>query len=347
MVIYNKLKSFLKPIIYKIYHYVDYKVVQKFFYASFHCLALYNMNQRKGSAEKKKNLQALGYTAVSILLLVCLVVFVGWTSTPPPPQNTDEGIEVNLGNSDQGVGDVAPMIPGEPSANNEPETPPEASPANPTPDEPETNKEVAENNDASAPEIKVSPKPKEKPKVEELKAERKHVKLSQTKAVVRKQKAIESPKPTPPTPKAVYKGGANKGTGGNGADSYNGFRNQGIAGGNGDQGKINGNPNSNNYNGNGGTGHSGVSVRAGLRGRWFTSLPSFEDNFNENAKVAVDIVVNRNGNITSASINPRGTTTTNANIRGIALRKARQLKFNAGQLEEQSGTIVFNFKLRG
>ena len=305
------------------------------------------MNQKKGSEEKKKNLQALGYTAISSLLLVCLVVFVGWTSTPPPPPNTDEGIEVNLGNSEQGLGDIAPMVPGDPSASNEPETPPEATPSNPTPDEAESNKEVADNNEASAPEIKVSPKPKEKPKIEKPKVEKRPVKPSQTAVIVHKPKAIESPKPTPPTPKAVYKGGANKGTGGNGADSYNGVRNQGIAGGNSDQGKINGNPNSNNYNGNGGTGHSGVNIRAGLQGRRFTSLPSFEDNFNENAKVAVDIVVSRNGSVTSASINPRGTTTTNANIRAIALRKARQLNLNAGQVDEQSGTIVFNFKLRG
>ena len=46
----------------------------------------------------------------------------------------------------------------------------------------------------------------------------------------------------------------------------------------------------------------------------FRSCPSFEDDFNENAKVAVDITVDAGGNVTSASVNPRGTTTTNANV---------------------------------
>src|SRR5947199_362365 len=65
---------------------------------------------------------------------------------------------------------------------------------------------------------------------------------------------------TPPKvvkPKAVYAGGKNPNNGGNNADSYNNIRNQGIAGGNGDQGKPNGNPNSDSYTGNGGTGNGG------------------------------------------------------------------------------------------
>jgi hypothetical protein len=38
---------------------------------------------------------------------------------------------------------------------------------------------------------------------------------------------------------------------------------------------------------------------------------------------------------------------TNASVRAIALRKARQLKLNAGGDDEQTGTIVFDFKLKG
>lgn len=49
----------------------------------------------------------------------------------------------------------------------------------------------------------------------------------------------------------------------------------------------------------------------------------------------------------SAVVNPRGTTTTNGNIRSIATRKAMQLKLNAGEEDEQTGTILFDFKLRG
>lgn len=131
------------------------------------------------------------------------------------------------------------------------------------------------------------------------------------------------------------------------------MRDQGIAGGKGDQGNPNGNPNSDSYKGNaasgnaGSGGNGGVDIRSGLNGRRITRLPSFEDDFNENAKVAVDITVDRAGNVTQAMVNVRGTTTTNQNIRNIAIRKARSLKLNAGDAEEQTGTLVFSFKLRG
>ena len=71
--------------------------------------------------------------------------------------------------------------------------------------------------------------------------------------------------------------------------------------------------------------------------------PSFQDDFNENAKVAVDLSVNASGAVTGATYQPRGSTTSNAGLKDIALRKARQLKFAAG--DEQRGTIIFNFKV--
>ena len=160
-----------------------------------------------------------------------------------------------------------------------------------------------------------------------------------------------STKPLPsPTPKAVFKGTtASTSKAGNNTDSYNGVANQGIAGGKGDQGKPNGNPNSDSYNGNAASGKSGsggVAIKNGLDGRRITKFPSFEDDFNENAKVAVDITVDQLGNIIAATINPKGTTTTNTNIRNIALQKARTLKLNSGPAETQTGTLVFSFILR-
>jgi hypothetical protein len=106
------------------------------------------------------------------------------------------------------------------------------------------------------------------------------------------------------------------------------------------------------YTGNGGNGtggpagaRGGVDIRSGLDGRRIAKLPSFEDDFNENAKVAVDIIVNSSGQVIGATVNPKGTTTTNANIRNIAIKKAKMLRLNAGTDPEQKGTIVFSFKI--
>ncbi|SDZ80231.1 hypothetical protein SAMN05192529_1025 [Arachidicoccus rhizosphaerae] len=289
------------------------------------------------SQEKQKNLKALGYTILTCGALAVALIFASWTLPTPPPEVVDNGIEVNLGNSDQGMGDIAPQLPGEPTSDDQTPTdnPP---PMVATETQPQEYKEVADSKE-DVPVVKTSPKPKEVKKPEP-KAVEKSVKKTTEKKVINKT-------PAPPSPKAVYNGGTNKGTGGNNADSYNGKRNQGIAGGNGDQGKINGNPASDNYNGNGGTGTSGISIRSGLSNRRFVGDRSFTGKFNENAKVAVDIVVNKNGSVTSASVNPRGTTTTNSTILSIAIRKAKELKFNQGTVDAQTGTIVFNFKLNG
>ncbi|RFM27980.1 hypothetical protein [Deminuibacter soli] len=283
--------------------------------------------------ESKKNLQALGLTAVIIGVLALLLFVIGWTLPQMPVPVQDEGIEVNLGNSDQGQGDIAPAIPGEASA--EQTTTFDPPPSAQTNAAPEETKPVEESKDPDATPIHTPDKPSPKP----------NPKHTETSVAHKKPKAVvPNPTPVPPKPKAVYAGGKNTGNGGNGADSYNGVRNQGIAGGKGDQGKPNGNPNSDSYTGNGGSGKSGVSIRSGLQGRRITHFPSFQDDFNENAKVAVDVSVNESGTVTGATVNPRGTTTTNTTIRSIAIRKAQQLKFNTGGTQ-QTGTIVFDFKL--
>ncbi len=294
-----------------------------------------NISYNEQQFERNKNIKALAITIAVCVAMFLLMILVSWTPPQTPLPLVDNGIEVNLGNSDAGLGTVAPQIPGEPSKAEETDVqPPKAIASH---DEPEESKEVADNEEKETPVIHTSPKPKEQPKHETVipKAKPKE-----------KEQAVVAP-PAPPKPKAVYKGGtAQNNSGGNGADSYNGVRNQGIAGGKGDQGKAYGNPASDSYTGNGGTGKGGVSIRSGLSGRKFTHLPSFTDDFNENAKVAVDITVDAAGNVTNATRNPRGTTTTNSGIIGIALSKARQLKLNKGT-DEQTGTIVFDFKLRG
>jgi outer membrane biosynthesis protein TonB len=292
------------------------------------------------SFEKEKNIKAGMYTGIVCAALLIVFFFAKWTLPVIPQPVVEEGIEVNLGNSDEGLGDIAPQVPGEPAAAAEESyTPPQTQQpvAN---DEPDI---ATDDNDPEAPEIS-------KPVKKVVKTPAKPVTKTEVVSKPRPNTTpVTNPTPTPapPRPKAVYKGGTNTGTGGNGADTYNDSRNQGIAGGRGDQGSPNGNPNSDSYKGNASRGNSGVRITRGLGGRSITRYPSFEDDFNENAKVAVDIRVDQSGRVVSAVVNPRGTTTTNAGIKSIATRKAMQLKLNAGGEDEQTGTIVFDFKLRG
>lgn len=290
--------------------------------------------------ETDKNVRAATYTGIICGTLLLLCFLISWTNPVPEIPTMDEGIEVNLGNSEEGLGEEAPMIPGPPAAEEqEVNTPPKSQLT-----EAVDNKEVeTDDNDKEAPPA-VVPKPAAA-KPEAKKIPEKETTVKNTKP---QPQVVNNPEPKPRKPAAVYKGGTASGTGGNDADSWNNSRNQGVAGGKGDQGKPNGNPDADSYTGNGGSGNSGVSISRGLQGRRISRLPSFEDDFNENAKVAVDVRVDGNGNVVSATYQPRGSTTSDAGMRSIALQKAKQIKFtpSASGGEESIGTIIFNFRLK-
>src|ERR1700744_980720 len=73
-------------------------------------------NSMPDQFESQKNLKATGYTAVICALLLIVLLYVSWTRPVEVPPVVEEGIEVNLGNSDKGMGTDQPYLPGQPSA---------------------------------------------------------------------------------------------------------------------------------------------------------------------------------------------------------------------------------------
>jgi len=293
------------------------------------------MTERNDHFESEKNMKAGGLTLGICVLLLLVLFYVSWTEPVNPPPVVEEGIEVNLGNSDKGLGDNQPFLPGEPSAvEKEKYTPPKQAAVV---KEPVKDVETDDNNKEDAPVVKKAPVTK--PNATKIPDKE----ITKVKVKPVKKPEILPEKPAPPRPKAVFRGVNGNGTGGNAADDFKPGGNQGIAGGRGDQGAPGGNPNSNNYVG-GGHGSGGVSISRGLGGRHIVSTPSFTDEFNENAKVAVDIHVDAGGNVTDVDYQMRGSTTSDGNMVAIAKRKARQVKFSGGD-GESVGTIIFNFKI--
>ena len=291
------------------------------------------MDNRNHEFEARKNRKAGLYTLLICGTLCLLLFLISWNLPFNPPVPVEEGLEVNLGNSDQGLGSDQPFLPNDPSKQDQEKyTPPKTVAATK-----EALKDVeTDDKDPDAPAVKKPPVTKPEAK----KIPDKDLTVRMPRKTV--QPAI-NPTPAPPKPKAVFHGVNGEGTGGNDADHFKPGGNQGVAGGKGDQGQPGGDPNSTNYKG-GGHGN-GIAIIGGLQGRRISSTPSFTDEFNENAKVAVDIHVDAAGNVTSAEYQAKGSTTADASLKAIAIRKAHQVKFNTGS-DESSGTIIFNFKLK-
>lgn len=286
--------------------------------------------------EAEKNIRATVYTLIVCVLLLIALLVVKWTLAliPPPPE--EEGIEVNLGNSDQGLGDDQPFLPGKPAPSDEQSyTPPKVQN---TPVEAVKDFET-DDKDEEAPVVKKPPVTKpEATKVPEKE-------IVKAPPVKKPQVTNDPPAPAPPKPKAVFKGVNGTGTGGNEADNYKKGGNEGIAGGRGDQGAPGGNPDADNYKGGGRGNGGGIAITKGLSGRRIISFPKFEDEFNSNERVSVDVRVDAAGNVVSAEYQQLGSSTADANYKAIAIRKAKLVKFSAGQ--EGMGTIQFNFKVKG
>ena len=292
------------------------------------------MNQSEHQFESRKNRRAGLYTLFICGTLFLLLFLISWTLPFNPPAPVEEGLEVNLGNSDQGLGNDQPFLPNDPSKQDQEKYGPPKTVAATK----EALKDVETDDKDPDPAPAVKQPPVTKP--DATKIPDKDLAVKTPKKVV--QPAV-NPTPVPPKPKAVFNGVKGDGSGGNDADHFKPGGNQGIAGGKGDQGAPGGDPNSTNYTG-GGHGN-GIAIARGLQGRRISSTPSFTDEFNENAKIAVDIHVDATGNVISAEYQAHGSTTSDANLKAIAIRKAHQVKFNSGA-DESSGTLIFVFKLK-
>ncbi|MEO5685266.1 MAG: hypothetical protein ABIQ88_21650 [Chitinophagaceae bacterium] len=293
------------------------------------------INATEANFETKKNMQAGTITLAIMASLFLFFLLVGWTTPSLPQALPEEGMEVNLGNSDAGMGNDQPFEPGKPAPQDQQEyTPPKAVATQ----QEDVKDPLSDDKDDEAPEIK-------KPPVVKPEATKIADKEEPKKITPKKIETVAAPAPAPARPKAVFKGVNGTGTGGNEADSYKKGGSEGIAGGKGDQGRPGGDPDSKNYTG-AGHGNSGVSISRGLQGRFFTKVYTYQGEFDTNEKVAIDVRIDKNGNVLSASYQPRGSTTSSSSYKDKAIEIVKKSKLNpGGGDEEQTGTVVINFKI--
>jgi len=303
----------------------------------------------------KENRYGLLGTIVFHTGLLLLLLFVGFTGYPPLIPG-DEGITVNFGDSETGLGDIEPspvIAQDEPTTTVKQEDVPAATPAAPAVTKVKTSpaKEEVETQDfektAAIEAAKAAAKKKkEEDRLEKLETERKKKEILEQQRVAAEAKAkqeadnrriaeIENR-----TKGAFGKGGGTGGTGnGNGTS-------QGVTYGGGNQGVPTGDPNSDNYGPGGrGSGTKGTGISYNLEGRTATSTPKPSYPGREDGTVVVKITVDKNGKVTSAEPGQRGTTTMNPDLFDAAKRAAMLAKFNIDENAPafQFGTITYRF----
>lgn len=263
--------------------------------------------------------------AVHLMLLLALWFLVLRTPLPLPGE---EGILVNLGYSDQGMGKVQKeqpiekqkVIPPKPKA-----TKPAASKAK---------EDIITQETEKAPSLKkVKKNKKKKPKKVEdkKKVEKENKKEEKTEKTKEKPKKVEPKKPKV-NPKALYKGKkTSQESAGEGETNQEG-----------DQGSSSGDKSSTNHTEGGGTGN-GISYS--LSGRKFKHLPKPEYKSNDQGKIVVTIYVNKYGKVVRAVPGAKGTTISDTRLHALTKKAALRAQFSANPEapEVQKGTITYNF----
>ncbi|MBL7472494.1 energy transducer TonB [Robertkochia sediminum] len=301
-------------------------------------------------------------TSIILAMLIALMFYVGLSYLDPPPE---EGISVNFGYMDTGSGDVQPKEPirSKPEPVPEPEpvqdeveevTPP---PPEPEPVEPEAEEVVTQESEESVVmkkaeeerlrKLEEERKAKERAEQlererieEEQRKERERIEEEQRKERERQaeQERVRKEQEAKKARLDAMMGGLNnsdgKATGGEGDDNSPG-----------DKGQLNGDPYASSYFGSPGSGSGGSGY--GLNGRNKVGGQKIIQDCNEEGRVVVKIVVDRNGRVVEAQPGVRGTTNTASCLLEPAKRTALTFRFNSDPKapSRQIGFVVVNFKL--
>ncbi|MBC7745949.1 MAG: energy transducer TonB [Flavobacterium sp.] len=256
-------------------------------------------------------------TGIMVAFLLLSFFIIASRATPAEEVGTG-GIIVNYGTSVIGMGDDYMSV-DEPSvAPDANRTPPDKVVTKPdqsnTPSSEVTDKSIVTQNTEDAPEI-----------------------VSKQKSTANNPSVSLPAKENKPTVNvnALYKGKKNDGKGkGDGTGT--------VAG---NQGDKDGDPLSPNY-GEGGSGNGGVSLS--LANRRFVSIPSIDDQGQSAGKIAVEIRVDKTGEVIFARAGARGTTLSDLKLWRKCEAAVLGAKLNRLESapEVQMGVVMFNFKVK-
>lgn len=294
-----------------------------------------NREVPKFSSEKSKGI--LG-TALIHLALLAFLVLVGF-SVPPQPK-VEEGIMVNFGTGDTGLGDIEPSPP---AFQEETSAPAPSENVVKAEEEPllTQNKEVAT-------EVKKIDPAVEKKKLEKAEANKKIKEQKNAENALKKQADLEKKRIEAEQQRQTDITNRTKNALANSRNSGTSSTSEGIAGGSGNQGSINGSVDSKVRGEGGGTGTGGNGISYDLGGRGVQNLPTPEYHSQKEGKVVVEVVVDRSGKVIQATAGVKGSSELDEYLLRVAKDAAMKARFEikSDAPAVQKGTITYNFKLK-
>ncbi|MGE0089235.1 MAG: energy transducer TonB [Bacteroidales bacterium] len=274
-------------------------------------------------SNKDKRSGLIGTIVFHAIILLLIITF-GYSTPLPLP--AEEGILINFGDSDEGIGEEEPMVNDQNNAQNAPEVSKTVN---------ESAVDEADEGNITQ-DFEEAPVVKKEAKKTEQKTEKKEVKpqpnpevKTETKTEVKKEQQVDT--------RALFPGRNPNSTSTSG---------EGETGKEGNQGSKTGSIDSENHTGGNSTGGKGYDFS--LSGRNPESIPKPEYNYQIDGKVVVEITVDKQGTVTDAVPGVKGSTTLDANLLAAAKKAALLAKFDRkpDAPAYQKGTITYYFKLQ-
>ncbi|MEY2916806.1 MAG: hypothetical protein RIS73_520 [Bacteroidota bacterium] len=293
---------------------------------------MYYTTTMSATFETEKNRKALLYTTTIVVALLLIAILWTWQILPPPTPVTQDLIEINLGNYDEGFGTVQPLIKGEKSPGDEPAEQ-KQQPTTAANNEPVKDLQPDDNADEDAAPIVKPEKPV--PKAINIPKQPNTQPVKNTNPV---PAVVQEPKPQKPKI-AGYAGP--KGATGNGATEDNGYTYQGNKpGGKGDAGDPTGKPDS--Y-GNTKGGKTGGGPRVTSGDRKIIRYYSFTADLDK-ATIYALIKVSPEGKGTFTGFGKNSTSRNQAYANEI-IQRLPNIQFDKAD-HESAVTVQFNFTVQ-
>jgi len=292
-----------------------------------------NNDTRRIPSEKGRGIAG---AAIIHIVLFAVLFFASFSFQAPPEM--EEGILVNFGTDETGMGLIEPS---QAAVEESTSVPVPASSA-----DQQTEEALLTQNDEEAPEVKKVDPEAERKKLEKIEADK--IRRAELEAEKKRRDEEEAERKRIAAEQQRQADIVNRTRNAlaNAKNSGTNSTSEGVAGGTGNQGSPTGSVDSNVRGEGNGLGTQGISYD--LQGRGFRSLPPPKYDYQGEGKVVVEVIVDRTGKVTKATPGIKGSTTLDDYLLKVAKDAALEAKFDAlpDAPEIQKGTITYNFKLR-